>query len=88
MIEVCYTLLGDGGSDRALMEIINWALKQRDVLIGEQHWADLTRVRENPKTLPDRIASAIHHYPCDILFVHLRRRKGHLGRPTQRDICC
>jgi len=65
------TLLSDGSSDRMLMPIIDWLLNQHcsDIAV-ESSWADLSRLRQPPKTLQKKILVAIDLYPCDLLFVH------------------
>jgi hypothetical protein len=71
MSEVRYVLLGDGRSDRALMPILTWLLRLHfpdTALQGD--WADLTRLRQPPKKLEDRIRTSLDLYPCDLLFVH------------------
>lgn len=71
-MEIRFTLLPDGSSDRALMPILRWTLSQhvdsRFVVDGD--WADLGRLRRPPKKLHDRIDAAIDLYPCKLLFVH------------------
>jgi len=73
MSEITYTLLADGTSDRALLPIIDWTLRQHfpDVVIQRQ-WADFSRLKNPPLTrqLPERIQQAITLYPCDWLFIH------------------
>lgn len=66
-----YTLLSDGSSDRMLMPVIDWLLYQHcSNLSIESNWADLARLPLPPKTLPDRVVTALDLYPCDILFIH------------------
>lgn len=71
MKELRYTLLTDGSSDRALLPIISWLLRQHCPEFAIQaEWADLYRLPEKPKQLADRIKCSIELYPCDVLFVH------------------
>lgn len=71
MVEIRYTLLADGSSDRALLPILSWALHQQGMsLVVQPAWADLGRLRRRPRTLADRIIAAMQLYPCDLLFVH------------------
>ena len=66
-----YTLLCDGSSDRALIPIINWLLKEHFEHIPVQaEWADLYRLPQRPASLAERIVKALDYYPCDILFIH------------------
>lgn len=71
MNEIRYTLLSEGTSDKALLPILNWLLKQH--LPGyaiQAEWADLARLPKAPKTLPERIQKSVELYPCELLFVH------------------
>ncbi len=70
-MELNFTLLSDGSSDRALLPILTWLLKEQHVMIGiNPQWADLRRVPKPPKTLAERIVRAVDLYPCDLLFIH------------------
>lgn len=66
-----YTLLGDGSSDRALIPILTWLLRQS---CGEipilPRFADLRDLPQPPRILPERIQQSVELYPCDLLFVH------------------
>ena len=71
MKTIRYTLLSDGSSDRMLMPIIEWLLYQYCPEIEiESSWADLGRLPQPPKTLPEKIEVTLDLYPCDLLFVH------------------
>ncbi|CAB1057916.1 hypothetical protein D1BOALGB6SA_2672 [Olavius sp. associated proteobacterium Delta 1] len=71
MDEIRYTLISDGSSDRALLPILTWVLRQRgEVNRIQPEWADLRRLPRPPDTLQDRILIAIDLFPCDLLFVH------------------
>jgi hypothetical protein len=71
MSELKYTLLSDGSSDRVLMPILSWALREQGVTLAMTgEWADLRVLRHPPGTLPGRIEAALDLYPCDLLFVH------------------
>jgi len=65
------THLAEGSSDKALMDILRWAIKQQlpNVAVHGNH-ADLRRLRKAPKELRERIVEAVKLYPCDVLFVH------------------
>jgi Domain of unknown function (DUF4276) len=72
MIDLCYTLLSDGSSDRALIPIINWLLKTHlsECAIQSQ-WADLRRLDKSLRdTFEKRIQMSVDLYPCDLLFIH------------------
>jgi hypothetical protein len=71
-MEAVFTLLSDGSSDRALVPIIRWTLRQQagaDCTFNGG-WADLRRLRLVPRELHARIETAVDLYPCDILFIH------------------
>jgi len=68
-----YTLVADGPSDAALLQVIDWALDQ-----ARPPWLESTRsavfdgriYQEPPSGLANRIAAAIRDNPCDLMFVH------------------
>ncbi|BAY27949.1 hypothetical protein NIES2100_77760 [Calothrix sp. NIES-2100] len=71
MKELCYTLLSDGSSDKALIPILTWLLQENQIECAIQsNWADLRRLSKPPKTLSARIISSLDFYPCDLLFIH------------------
>ena len=66
-----FTLLADGSSDRALVPILRWLLRQHCGNIPIQPaFADLRRLPKPPRELVGRIDKSIALYPCDLLFVH------------------
>ncbi len=71
MKTIRYTLLSDGSSDKMLMPILDWLLRQNSPEYAvESAWADLARLPRPPKTLPDKVNATLVLYPCDILFIH------------------
>lgn len=73
MTEIHYTLVSDGSSDKCLIPIINWLVRQ----CGFQGWLEGTCVdyrllKEYPTKnhLANKIIYALQLYPCDLLFVH------------------
>lgn len=71
MKEIRYTLLSEGTSDKALIPILNWLLKDRlPEYAIQSEWADLGRLPKPPKSFSERIERSIELYPCDLLFVH------------------
>jgi hypothetical protein len=71
MKELRYTLLSDGSSDRALLPILTWLLRQHLAECAIQaEWADLRRLRRPPKTLAARIRTTLELFACDLLLVH------------------
>ena len=71
MERLTYTLLADGASDRSLIPILTWLLRRHcGPLAIQAEFADLRRLPNAPKKLPERIRWAVDLYPCDLLFVH------------------
>lgn len=71
MKELCYTLLCDGSSDKALLPILTWLLRANQIECAIQsNWADLRRLPKPPKTLLPRIIKSLEIYPCNLLFIH------------------
>ena len=64
-------MVGDGSSDRALIPILTWLLRQHwdDVPI-QPEFADLRWLPKPPRELSRRIDKSMELYPCDLLFVH------------------
>ena len=72
MEELRYTLVAEGGSDRALLPVLDWLLIENGVRCPIQAaWADLgiLPLPDRPK-LADKIERSLAFYPCDLLFVH------------------
>ena len=66
-----FTLIADGSSDRALVPVLIWLLRQYWEHVPIQpEFSDLRRLRNLPRSLPHRIDRSIELYPCDLLFVH------------------
>lgn len=71
MSDLRYTLLTDGRSDKALIPILTWLLRQNGIDRAIQsEWADLWRLPAKPQTLTEKIERSLELYPCDLLFVH------------------
>jgi len=71
MDEIRYTLISDGSSDRALLPILTWVLREMgDVRRVQSVWADLGRLPQPPQGLSEHIFSAIDLFPCDLLFLY------------------
>ena len=64
------TLVTDGASDVVLVPILRWLMSQLTPEGFEIQWADPRAFRERPRTLDEKLAAAIEHYPCRLLFVH------------------
>ena len=70
MKELRCTLLTDGPSDRALIPVLQWVLRQQVPFAVNIDWADLRRLRRPPRHLAARVARSVELFPCDLLFVH------------------
>ena len=70
-MQLRYTLLAEGGSDRTLIPILNWLLREHlpRVAIIDQ-WADFWQVAPPRRDLCREIDLASDLYPCELLFVH------------------
>jgi hypothetical protein len=55
-----------------LLPILDWLLHQHfPEHAVESEWADLGRLPRPPRSLPDKVKTALDIYsPCDILFIH------------------
>lgn len=71
MMELRFTLISDGSSDKALLPILHWLLSQYypDTPINGE-WADLTGLSTPPNKLTEKILISCRLYPCDLLFIH------------------
>lgn len=72
MMELRYTLLSDGSSDRALLPILNWLLQTHlNNLAIQPQWADLRSFDKSRRdTFKKWIKLSVELYPCDLLFIH------------------
>lgn len=71
MKEISYTLVSEGSSDRALLPILTWLLRQHTIGYAIQPvWAELRRLLRAPQGLAERIQMGLDLYPCHLLFVH------------------
>lgn len=74
------TLLTDGPSDRALVPLIRWLLREhRGITPVDLEFADLGRLVDPPRDLSQRIERSIELYPCDVLFVHRDAERASLA---------
>ncbi len=79
MRELRYTLVTDGSSDKALIPLLTWLLREHHVTCPIQAaWADLGRLRKRPKDLADKVKWSLDLYPCDLLFIHRDAEKASL----------
>ena len=77
-MELRYTLLADGSSDRALIPILTWLLRTHLLNCAIQsQWADLGRLDKSRRdTFEKRIRLSLELYPCDLLFIHRDAEKA------------
>jgi hypothetical protein len=89
MKSLIYGLVADGLSDRCLMPIVEWVLGQSIAfqrhspqlrIAGE--FIDPSEFRPPAKTTEARVAMALKHCRCDILFVHRDAEKESLESRT------
>jgi hypothetical protein len=81
MSELRYSLLTDGSSDRVLIPILSWLLREYcPNLAIQDEWADLRRLPYPPRNLADRIIKCLELYPCDLLFIHRDAEKVSLEK--------
>jgi hypothetical protein len=80
-MEISYTLLSDGTSDRALLPILTWLLQENLANYAIQpQWADLRPLDKSLRnTLEKRMKLSVELYPCDLLFVHRDAEKEPYG---------
>ncbi|NJL26464.1 MAG: hypothetical protein HC897_00625 [Thermoanaerobaculia bacterium] len=65
-----FTLVSEGSSDRALLPVLEWAIRQCRAVDLEPQWAELRSLPNPPRSLADRVRIALELYPCELLFVH------------------
>jgi hypothetical protein len=61
------TLAGDGATDRSLRAVLEWILSR---LAPLHHRGFVVQVAAPGANLRERLARAVHDYPCDVLFIH------------------
>ena len=81
-----FTLVADGPSDRALLPVLTWLLRQHCEGISIQpEFSDLRWLPSHPRGLFRRIDKSMELYPCDLLFVH-RDAEGESVEKRQDEI--
>lgn len=65
-----FTLLSDGSSDRVLLPLLEWLLSENSSRAFQPQWADLRILQAPPRTLAERVRTAVQFYPCELLFIH------------------
>lgn len=67
---VSYALISEGSSDRALLELINWCLRDRDIGVERGDWVDFRELKAPPSSLLEQARTSLELFPSDLLFVH------------------
>ncbi|WP_017325846.1 DUF4276 family protein [Synechococcus sp. PCC 7336] len=86
MMELSYTLLSDGSSDKALIPILNWLLRNNlNNCAVQAQWADLRSLEKSLRdTFKKRIELSLELYPCELLFIHRdAERDSHQDRVNE-----
>ena len=65
-----FTLVGEGPSDKNLMPILAWALREQGVGIARGYFARWDVLPKRPKTIVEKIVAGLSLQECDLLFVH------------------
>ena len=85
MTELHYTLVSDGSSDKALIPVLDWLIRQCDYqgyLQGE--CCDFRLFRSASRSvLAEKIRYALILYPCDVLFIHRDAEKASPAKRVQ-----
>ncbi len=69
-LELTFTLISDGSSDRALLPVLEWLLSKKIFGSVRGQWADFSHLRRPPSSLRERIATGVDLWPADLIFVH------------------
>ena len=73
MNEIYYTIVSDGTSDRSLIPVIDWLIKQagfEGTVEGTTVDYRLFKSKNTGNHLADRILYALDYFPCNLLFIH------------------
>ncbi len=62
-------LIGEGGSDRALLPALRWLLQRSTTEPAVLEWVDTARFASG-RSLKEKVKAALRVHPCDLLFVH------------------
>lgn len=70
MDSLYFTLIGEGSSDRSLVPILEWALREQGVLTPKGKFARWDILPQKPANVAQKIVSGFDLYPADLIFVH------------------
>lgn len=79
-----YTLVGDGASDRALLPIVNWALRSATDKPFSSNFASYSELRTHDLAL--KVERALRLFPCDLLVVHRDAERAEYADARFREI--
>lgn len=82
-----YTLIGDGSSDKSLINIIEWLLNDLfPELPTKWTYADFTYIKNPPGKgdIKNQIAVADQYFPFDLLFYHRDAEGSHKNIVSER----
>ena len=63
-------LIGDGGSDRALLPILRWLLGRVTPIETRVEWIDTTLFMSSTRGLAERVTATARLGQWDLLFIH------------------
>jgi hypothetical protein len=69
-MNLCFTLVGEGTSDRNLIPILEWAIREQGVDVVQGRFARWDLLPKKPTTIAEKIIAGLSLYECDLLFVH------------------
>lgn len=70
MRHIQFTLFAEGPTDRALLPILDWAIREthKPDTVGRE-FLPKSELKEQ-STMAERLLTAVEIFPCDLLFVH------------------
>lgn len=85
MLEIRFTLIADGSSDKTLLRVIKWVLDDLyNDIPNSGVFADFRQLPRPPKTIEQKIEYAMDYYPFDILFIHRDAESNNLSTIRKR----
>jgi hypothetical protein len=76
-----FTLVSEGSSDKCLIPILEWAIREQGVNAAQGQFAQWNWLPKKPKTIAGKILAGLDLYECDLLFVH---RDADESDPSER----
>jgi hypothetical protein len=66
-----FTLVGEGSSDKNLIPILEWAVREQGVGVAQGQFARCDLLPHKPKSVAEKIMASLNLYEeCALLFVH------------------